>query len=216
MSTIAIKAVRGQDSAKSLVDPVRRGLLLRLAEPDSAAGLARKAGLPRQKVNYHIREMEKAGLVRLVEERKKGNCTERLVQASAAMYVISPEVLGSLGADPSGVRDKLSEAYLVALAARAIRELAVLRERADAVGKPVQTFSLSADVRFASQGALNGFSEELSNEVARLAAKYGDEAAPGGRLFRFVVGAYPAVTKTQEEGDAEARQAQNEQKGRAS
>jgi hypothetical protein len=187
------------------VDPVRRDLLLRLTEPSSAAGLARQVSLPRQRVNYHIRELEKAGLVEQVGERKKGNCTERLVQATAAMYVISPEALGGLGADPAGVQDKRSSAYLVALAARAIRELAVLRERADAARKPLPTLSLSADVTFPSQEALNGFSEELSTTVARLAAKYGAEQ---GRAFRFVLGAYPVITKTEEEARAEAETAE--------
>ncbi len=204
MSAAAVRVVREEQPARVLVDPVRRRILQQLAEPDSAAGIARRSGLPRQRVNYHLRELESAGLVRLVEERRKGNCNERIVQATAAHYVISPEVLGGLAADPTNVRDKMSWAYLVAIAARAIRELAVLRERADSVNKPLQTLTLHSDVRFASQADLNAFSEELSNAVARLTAKYHNESAPGGRLFRVFVGAHPAITKTEEEARAEA------------
>jgi hypothetical protein len=40
---------------------------------------------------------------------------------------------------------------------------------------------------------------ELSTRVGELAAKYHDEQAHAGRLFRFVLGAYPAITKTEEE-----------------
>ncbi|MEX2217615.1 MAG: helix-turn-helix domain-containing protein [Phycisphaerales bacterium] len=203
----AAKLIRDDDPARMLADPAKRGLLLHLAEPDSAAGVARKVGLPRQRVNYHLREMESAGLVRQVGERRKGNCTERLVQATAATYLISPEVLGPLATDPANIRDTMSWAYLVALASRTIRELAVLRERADEVGKPLPTLSLSTDVRFASPAALNAFSEELSTEVAKLAAKHGGSAPGDGRLFRFLLGAYPAITKTEEEHAAEAAKA---------
>jgi hypothetical protein len=47
--------------------------------------------LPRQQVGYHLRALEQAGLVELVEERRKGNCIERIVRAAACSYVISPE-----------------------------------------------------------------------------------------------------------------------------
>jgi len=46
-------------------------------------------------------------------------------------------------------------------------------------------------VRFASPEARAGFSEELAVEIARLTTKYQDETTPGGRRFRFFLGAYP-------------------------
>ena len=58
----------------------------------------------------------------LVAERRRGNCTERVVRATARRYVISPEVLGELGGEPEGPRDHFSSTYLVAAAARAIRD----------------------------------------------------------------------------------------------
>jgi hypothetical protein len=156
--------------------------------------------------------MEAAGLVEAVGERRKGACTERLVQATAATYLISPEVLGRLATDPAQIGDTMSWAYLVALAARAIRELAVLRERADAVGKNLPTLSLHADVRFATQAHLNKFSEELATAFAQLTAKYAG-AGDKGRVFRVMVGAYPAVTKTEEEAKAEAEAAKKQAGG---
>lgn len=193
----------------ALMDPLRRRLLRALTDaPDSASGLARRTGMPRQKLNYHLREMEKAGLLRLVEERRKGNCTERVVQAVATHYLISPEIMGELGPEPERIRDRFSWGYLVAVASKAIRDLAVLRRRADSVNKPLQTFTLQADVRFSCQAHLAEFSEELANEVARLAAKYHSDEAPQGRLFRFFIGAYPAITKSEEQASAEAEAAQ--------
>src|ERR1043165_4104852 len=155
MAAVA-RVIRREDGAQSLTDPLRRRLLetLQSQAPASAATLARATGLKRQAGNYPLRQMEAAGLVEAVGERRKGACTERLVQATAATYLISPEVLGRLATDPAQIGDTMSWAYLVALAARAIRELAVLRERADAVGKNLPTLSLHADVRFATQAHL--------------------------------------------------------------
>jgi DNA-binding transcriptional ArsR family regulator len=194
-----VGVVRSAQAAAVLLHPTRLSLLEALARPDSAAGLARRLGLPRQQLNYHLHELEREGLVELVEERRKGNCLERIVRATAHSYLISPEALGRLGADPAAVQDRFSSAYQVAVAARAIRDLAVLRERASRAGRPLATLTLEAAVRFASAAARHAFAEELARAVATLVTKYHDEAAKAGRLYRFFLGAYPAITKNDED-----------------
>ena len=191
----SIQVIQSPQAAATLFSAARMRILEELGEPDSAAGVARRLELPRQQVSYHLRELEAAGLVELVEERRKGNCIERVVRAAARSYVISPEALGKLGATPEQQRDRFSLGYLVHLSARAIRELAVLCGRAEKAGKRVSTMALEVEVRFASAEARNGFAEELSEAVARLAAKYHDEAAQGGRKFRFFGGVYPVITR---------------------
>jgi len=184
-----------------LMRPMRGRMLEALAVPGSAASLARKLEVPRQKVNYHLRELEKQGLVELVEERKRGNCVERIVRATAKSYVVSAEALATLAADPDAARDRFSSRYLVAAAARTIRELAVLRERAEKAGKSLPSLTLQADVRFASASDRNAFSEELANAVARLVEKYHDEDAEGGRRFRLLLGVHPALAAPRAEGE---------------
>lgn len=193
-----VGVVRSTEQAAAMLHPERVRLLRELGEPDSAAGLARRLGLPRQRVNYHLRELEKEGLVELREERRKGNCTERVVRATARSYLISPEVLGDLASDPDRIADRFSAAYLTASVGRALRDLAELRARAEAAGRKLATLTLEADVRFASAADRAAFAEELANEVARLAAKYHSPDAPGGRRFRFLVGAYPALSTPEE------------------
>lgn len=97
--------VRTPAAATALLDPVRQRLLRNLEFPISASGLARRLRMPRQKVNYHLRELERAGLVRLVRERKVGNCTERLVEGVATEFVLGPELLGKLGPEPRTAPD---------------------------------------------------------------------------------------------------------------
>jgi DNA-binding transcriptional ArsR family regulator len=193
MNAVPLQVVHQAAAATSLLDPTRLRILRALEHPDSAAGLARRLGVPRQKLNYHLRLLENEGLVELVEERKKRNCTERVMRAVARTYLISPAVLGALAADPERIEDRASSAYLVATAARAITEVSTARERADRAGKKLPTFTLHADVRFASQRDQAAFAEELTRVVGELIEKFHDERATHGRTFRVMAGAWPAA-----------------------
>ena len=186
-----LDVIRSRETAATLLQPLRQEILEKLGEPESASGLARRLGLPRQKVNYHLRELEKEGFVELVEERRRGNCTERIVKATARSYVISPEALGGLGSDPERIQDRFSAAYLVATAGQAVRDIGEMQGHAEEAGKRLATLTLTSEVRFASTEERNGFAEELATTLARLTAKYHDETAPRGRRFRFFVGGYP-------------------------
>lgn len=181
--------------AASLLHPMRLRILDALREPGSASTVARQLGLARQKVNYHLRELEKAGLLEEVEQRRAGNCIERIVRAKATHYLINPGVLGTLGADGASVEDRFSSTYLIALAAGVIRDVASAQQRALKAKRRVPTFALQADVRFASAEERGAFAEELANAVAKLVAKYHDEETAGGRTMRFVIGAYPPRPK---------------------
>ena len=131
----AVETVGDPVRAATLLHPLRLRIVRELREPDSATGLARKLNLPRQKLNYHLRELENAGFLELVEERRKGNCTERMVRATATSYLVDPAALGALGPDPERFQDRFSASYLVALAARTIQELAILKKRAAKAAK---------------------------------------------------------------------------------
>lgn len=187
-----------EDRASALLNPMRLRILDTLREPGSATTVAKQIGLTRQKVNYHLRELEKAGFLEEVEQRRSGNCIERIVRAKATHYLIHPEVLGNLASDPNAIEDRFSSTYLIALAAEAIRDVAALQEKATKAKKRVATFSLQTDVRFASAEDRKAFTEELANAVAKLVARYHDDEAEGGRTFRFLIGAYPARRKEKE------------------
>jgi DNA-binding transcriptional ArsR family regulator len=191
---LPLEVIRRPEPAAALLDPVRQKLLAHLKEPDSATGLARRLRLPRQRINYHLRVLEEAGLVELVEERRKGNCLERMVRATARAFLISPEALGALAPTTELAADRFSSAYLIAAAGRTIRDLAAMESRARREGKRLATLTLEADVRFASAAARAEFSEELADALARLAAKYHDDRAPGGRRFRLFTAVHPAPT----------------------
>jgi DNA-binding transcriptional ArsR family regulator len=186
-------------AAEAALEPARARLLAQLTEPRSAAMLAAAAGRPRQKVNYHLRTLERHGLVELVQERRKGNVTERLLQATAASYVISPAALAAVAPDPARAPDRLSARWLLALAAQLVRDVGDLITGADRAQKKLATFATDGRVRFASAADRAAFTAELMQAVTALVAKYHDEQADGGRDHRLVIAIHPAVTAGTEE-----------------
>ncbi|TQC40098.1 ArsR family transcriptional regulator [Rhodococcus sp. WS4] len=183
-------------AAEISLDPVRARLLAALAEPGSASSIATQVGLTRQKANYHLRALEEHGLVELVEERRKGNVTERVFQATAASYVISPAAFAALAPDPDRAPDQLSARWLVALAARLVREVGELIAGATAARQPLATYAIDSEIRFASAADRSAFADELGESVKNLVARYHDENAATGRRHRLVVALHPSL-KTQ-------------------
>src|SRR5262245_47906248 len=179
-------------AAALTLDPIKSGILAALTTPGSAASLASRVGLTRQKVNYHLRVLEQHRLVEAVEERQWGGLKERMMIATAASYVVSPAALGPIAADPARTSDRLSASYLIALAARIVREVGDLWRRARKNDKRLATLSLDTVIRFKSPADRAAFTEELTSIVTSLAARYHDESAPGARPHRLVVASYPA------------------------
>ena len=190
-----VAVIEDPAAAEVSLDPVRSRLLAELARPASATMLAATVGMPRQKVNYHLRALEQHGLIELVEERRKGNVTERVMQATAASYVISPVALSAVQPDPSSAPDRLSARWLLALSAQLVRDVGRLITAADRAKKPVATFGLDGRIRFATAADRAAFAQELTGAVTALVAKYHDEHATGGRDHRVVVALHPELLK---------------------
>lgn len=188
-----VAVIEDPAAAEASLDPIRANLLAALSEPGSATTLAGRVGLPRQKVNYHLRTLERHGLVELVEERRKGNVTERVLRATASSYVISPAALAAVAPDPSRAPDRLSARWLLALAARLVRDVGSLLTGADRAKKRVATFALEGEVRFSSAADRAAFAEELAAAVTGLVGKYHDEAGERGRSHRLIVAIHPTV-----------------------
>jgi DNA-binding transcriptional ArsR family regulator len=190
---------------------LRRLILENLAAPESASGLSRRLGLPRQKLNYHLRALEQQGFVELAETRQRRGCVERRLRATARSYVLDPALLGPLGTGdpaspgPARASDRLSSGYLVATAARLVSDVATLRRRAGRAGKALPTLTIETEIGFATPADRDAFVAGLSRAVARLAARH-NSAARGSRRWRFVIGAHAALT-----ADRTAREAPEEE-----
>lgn len=179
--------------AEAALDPTRARILGALATPGSATSLSGPLGLSRQQINYHLRTLENHGLLVLVEERRKGNMTERVLQATAASYVISPVALPAVAPDPDRLRDQLSAQWMLALGARMVHEVGTLLAGAQQAGQRLATYAVDGTVRFSSAASRASFADELSVALGDLVEKYDDVTAPGGREHRLVVALHPAL-----------------------
>lgn len=188
--TIDVQVLEQPAAAVVALDPRRAEILAMLSEPGSATTVAQSLGLPRQKVNYHLRLLEEHGLVALVEERPRRGLTERVVRATARGYVVSPSALGPNGADPERT-DRLSSRYLLAVAARLISEVGYLATKAEATGNQLATLTLDTEIRFASAADRAAFTAELGEAITALASRYHDESTSRGRWHRLIVAAHP-------------------------
>jgi DNA-binding transcriptional ArsR family regulator len=190
MSTPPIGLVSDATQARAALTPIRRQLLERLRAPGSAASLAAELGVARQKLGYHLRALEAAGLVRLVEERPRRGFTERVLVASADAFVLDPSLMGEPAPRDADVQDRFASEHLVRTAAAVVRDVARMREAADREGKRLLTFTIEAEVTFASPADFDRFAERVSRAVARVAESF---SSPRGRRYRVVAAAHPAV-----------------------
>jgi DNA-binding IclR family transcriptional regulator len=186
-------------AAALLQQPIRLRILELAQEPVSATGLAAKLELPRQKVNYHVRTLARAGLLRRAGQRKRRNMIEQRYVAASRVFVLAPELLGRLGAHARAPQDALGAGALVALLAKGQADVGCAMRESAATGRPVATLTLAADVRFESAEQRRHFAEALRDAVLSVVDRYASPALTGagepaqGKLHRLVVGCYEVI-----------------------
>jgi DNA-binding transcriptional ArsR family regulator len=184
------KAELIDDAGRALMalSPVKRRLLEALREPGSAASLSKRLDLPRQQLGYHLRALEAAGLVRLVEERQRRGFVERVLVVAAEAFVIDPALL--VGGELVAAQDRHAAEHLVAAAGAVVREVTRMRGAAEAAGQRLLTLTVEADIGFEHPQDFEDFSAALAEAIAALAVRY--QPAPGKRGYHLLVGAHPA------------------------
>ncbi|TDO46161.1 helix-turn-helix protein [Kribbella sp. VKM Ac-2527] len=196
MNLVGMKLLEEPEKVRAALSPLRRELLRLLREPSSATQLAAALELPRQRVNYHLRELEKAGLVELVEERQRRGFVERILRATSGAFVVDPDVMHG---EFTRIHDQYAAEHLVEVAAGTVRDVARMQNKADAAGKRLLTFTLEAEVRFAEPGDVHRFTDALTEAVRRTIEEFD---SPSGRAYRLIAGGHPAPRSTSEGGTA--------------
>lgn len=93
---------------KLMLDPTRHSLLNLLTEGAyTASQLAEVLGTSAPRLSYHLKALEKAGLIELVETRQKGNLIEKYFQAVAKQIQVANAA--ALGGSPVDFAPSLME-----------------------------------------------------------------------------------------------------------
>ena len=151
MSGSTVALLDRAEPLRAALSPIRRRLLDRLRTPASATELAVEMDLGRQRLNYHLRELEKVGLVHLVEERQRRGFVERVLAARADAFIIDPALMGAARTAKSraAAQDRFSAEHLIDTAGSIVRNVARMRGRASEEGTRLLTFSIDTEVSFA-------------------------------------------------------------------
>jgi DNA-binding transcriptional ArsR family regulator len=183
-----VHLVEEPDALQALSHPLRVRVLEALRSPGSAAAAARAVGQPRQNVNYHLKELERVGLVHKVGERRNGNFVEALYQAVASTIVVSPRAAWADPRRAEALRNQLSLENLVLVGERLGRDAAALLDRAAFDGEQIASAAVEAEVRFADEEDRAAFMREYLATIGPLLRKYGRRT---GASYRVALAAYP-------------------------
>ncbi|MFB0842180.1 ArsR/SmtB family transcription factor [Paenibacillus oleatilyticus] len=188
--------IEAPEQAMALLNPLRADIAARLASPASAAEVARAIGEAPQRINYHLKALEKAGLVRRVGTRQVRNLVEVLYQAVAKTFILSDQ----LGMKPETVRrlkDQGSLSHLVQTAERIKQDALLLMEHSDE-GQDIPSASLQFQVSLRDAEERHAFVEEYAALVRQLTAKYrkpANEAEPADP-YHVVLAVYPQIDQS--------------------
>lgn len=172
----------------AVTHPTRLRILDALRSADSAAGVARRLGEPRQRINHHVRELAKVGLLTEAGERRKGNFVEQLYESTAGTLVVSPRLTWGDGARLRAIADQVSLQHLVEVGERLQRDAASLLDRAAFDGEQIPSATVEATVHFADAEARAAFLDEY---LALTARQIEQHAAPDGAAFTVALVAHP-------------------------
>ena len=196
VETAPVGVIRDAPKAGALLKPLRREILAHARTPVSAAGIAAAMQRPRQVINYHVRELARAGfLKRAGRVRKRGLYEQRYV-VSAQAFVLAPEVLGAMDATAgaAATADKASASYLLMLATRLQKELSESWRKAEAEGTSLPLLSLDTEFGFDSPADRARFATALTDAVTRVVAEHTVAGRGCDGRYRLVIGCYPNAT----------------------
>jgi DNA-binding transcriptional ArsR family regulator len=196
-----IHCITQRAHAAEVLQPLRLEILRLTREPTSASEMSQKLGLSRQRVNYHVRVLARSGFLKRSGRRRRRNMIEQRYVASARAFLLSPELLGAVGADWRKVEDAASAAYLLALNCQMGSDLVRAWRESGAAGKQVSTLSLKSQFRFESPKQRERFTAALQEAVVRVVTDHTSpnlkpDGSPGpGSAYRLVLGCYPYLPR---------------------
>ncbi|MDQ8755079.1 winged helix-turn-helix domain-containing protein [Sphingosinicella sp. LHD-64] len=183
--------VEDAGTARLALSPLRQRLLARLRTPASASALGDEFGMPRQKIGYHLRLLEKAGLIAEAGTRQRRGFTQKLYEARGDALIVDPMILAPTDPVATEKQDRFAAEHLVRTAAGLVREVSRMRDAAMGEGSRLLTFTVEADVAFARPSDVERFTSRLAEAVAAIAADFAPEGE--GRAYRVTIAGHPAA-----------------------
>ncbi|HVF07252.1 MAG TPA: helix-turn-helix domain-containing protein, partial [Actinomycetota bacterium] len=97
------------EAVRALLDPRRQRLLKRFVTPRSVKEVAEQEVTTPSRLYYHVRLLERHGILRAVEQRRAGSNTEHVYQLSARRFEVAAGLGGVVRAGGTGLTARLVE-----------------------------------------------------------------------------------------------------------
>jgi len=167
--------------ADALLKPKRVEVMRQLAEPRTCTEIGGVLGETPQAIYYHVKRLQAAGLVSLVDERRVRGIVEGIYRATAQSFWVSPELVGRIGGPRES--NQYGIGFLLDLSEELQTDLAGLASQA---GSP-PTLGISGEVRLrGDQGAQ--FVADLQAAFQGVLDRY---SGTEGTAFRLALACYP-------------------------
>lgn len=195
--------IEDMQQAISLLKPVRIEILRQMDEPSTCPELADYFDESPQKIYYHVKALEKAGLVKKVDEKRVRGTFEGYYQARARSYWLAPHLVSKVGDMPTSPDEK-SLQVLLRLAEDVHDDIGKLANQVQ-VGQDVPSLSLSAHIHLPTSDRRTEFLEEVAILFQSLARKYGtppmDAILENDEGYRLVLACYPKPESATDKDD---------------
>lgn len=194
----AVAEIASVEQLAALVHPVRRRVLAELAEPGSAAEVARRLEIPAQVANYHVRALEAAGLITEVETRRHRNLVERRFRAIARSFALST-ALPLSEAQRRRLQSDVALQQLVragdSIRSDALRLLEATPAESETEASSIAAAALEIEVALPEGADRTAFVRAVTDAVREAAAPYRRRKGRGGaaETYRMQLVIYPAV-----------------------
>jgi DNA-binding transcriptional ArsR family regulator len=186
------------DQAAALLKPQRIEMLKLMDQPRTCLELGKIFGETPQKIYYHIKALQNAGLVEQVGERRVRGTVEGSYQARARSYWLASDLVGQIGG-AAIAQDQASLRHLLSLTEEMRGDIGHLAQQ---VGREIPSLGLSLHVELDDESRRADFMADVQHMAQILAHKYGatagedddeddDDAQPPSPLFRLVLACYP-------------------------
>jgi DNA-binding transcriptional ArsR family regulator len=190
-----VTVIEDAHKARAMLPVLRQQILAAALAPISATGIAAQLGLPRQRVNYHVRALATAGLLRRAGRRQRRGLVEQRWVAAAQSVIVAPRLAEGIAVDHRAIAPDVGAMYLIALATTVQREVATGARVANRAGRALPSLAFDSELHFESAGQRARFAAAIQTAIESAIANH-TTASAGGPTYRLALGVYPITENT--------------------
>jgi DNA-binding transcriptional ArsR family regulator len=187
--------IESLDQAAALLNPLRVEILAQLKEPHSAAEVARQLKETPQRINYHLKALERVGLVERAGSRQVRNLVEVLYRSIARTFLLAESLpLGHQGLQK--LKDQSALQHLIRHAEQIKKDALILMERSEE--EIIPSASVQMKITLQGEEQRRQFLQEYVDQVKQLIKKYGHET-DSKDTYQVSLAIYPDVIEEDED-----------------